>query len=284
MLVVCEEAHRYVPADPPILASSRHARRSPALPRRAANTASRSAVITQRPGELDQTILSQCSTLFAMPWPTIATRKSSPLGHPDSSISTTSFISSIAMAKPSLSAKRSRCRCRMRFTRVEEQRLPKANGVNAKSTRRRRTPSTCALHRQPHACHRRPDISAFPEQFENSLARAMCRWHRTASTMTRNSMTTPWRRRHSTALCPSPCHGPTPLRVTEQPPLRQSLTSAQTPTIEPYRAGYATPSGAGDVVRRTEAESAFESERQQVPLAPPPFAAKAAVRPCARVS
>jgi hypothetical protein len=42
MLVVCEEAHRYIPSDR-TSASSRPARRSPASPRKAANTASRSA-------------------------------------------------------------------------------------------------------------------------------------------------------------------------------------------------------------------------------------------------
>ena len=47
-------------------ASARPARRSRASPRKAANTACSSALVTQRPAELDSTIISQCSTLFAM--------------------------------------------------------------------------------------------------------------------------------------------------------------------------------------------------------------------------
>ena len=47
-------------------ASARPAGRSRASPRRAASTASSSALVTQRPAELDPTIISQCSTLFAM--------------------------------------------------------------------------------------------------------------------------------------------------------------------------------------------------------------------------
>ena len=51
-------------------------------------------VITQRPGELDQTILSQCSTLFAMRLANDRDQEIIRSAIPDSSISTTSFISS----------------------------------------------------------------------------------------------------------------------------------------------------------------------------------------------
>ena len=47
-------------------ASARPGARSPASPRKAANTASSWRSSTQRPAELDPTIISQCSTLFAM--------------------------------------------------------------------------------------------------------------------------------------------------------------------------------------------------------------------------
>lgn len=64
-LVVCEEAHRYIPAD----------QNAGFLPTRQALARIAKegrkygvylGVITQRPGELDQTILSQCNTIFAM--------------------------------------------------------------------------------------------------------------------------------------------------------------------------------------------------------------------------
>ncbi len=64
-LVVCEEAHRYIPADekagfwPTRNAIARIAKEG----RKYGVFLS---IITQRPGELDPTILSQCNTLFAM--------------------------------------------------------------------------------------------------------------------------------------------------------------------------------------------------------------------------
>jgi DNA helicase HerA-like ATPase len=65
LLVVCEEAHRYVPADK---------RLGFGPTRRAVSRIAKEGrkygvflgVITQRPAELDSTILSQCSTIFAM--------------------------------------------------------------------------------------------------------------------------------------------------------------------------------------------------------------------------
>lgn len=65
VLLVCEEAHRYVPSDPSLgflptrLAIARIAKEG-------RKYGCAVAVVTQRPGELDPTILSQCSTVFAM--------------------------------------------------------------------------------------------------------------------------------------------------------------------------------------------------------------------------
>src|SRR5262249_41396803 len=65
LLVVCEEAHRYVAADhtvgfaptrPPVSRIAKEGRTSGVF----------LGLISQRPAELDPTILSQCSTLFAM--------------------------------------------------------------------------------------------------------------------------------------------------------------------------------------------------------------------------
>ncbi len=64
-LVVCEEAHRYIPADrsagfwPTRQAIARIAKEG-------RKYGVYLGVVTQRPGELDQTILSQCNTVFAM--------------------------------------------------------------------------------------------------------------------------------------------------------------------------------------------------------------------------
>ena len=65
VLLVCEEAHRYVPADR--ANSFEPTRRAIArIAKEGRKYGCAIAVITQRPGELDSTILSQCSTVFAM--------------------------------------------------------------------------------------------------------------------------------------------------------------------------------------------------------------------------
>ncbi len=64
-LVVCEEAHRYIPAD----ASAGFFPTRQAIARIAKEGRKYGvflSIITQRPGELDPTILSQCNTVFAM--------------------------------------------------------------------------------------------------------------------------------------------------------------------------------------------------------------------------
>lgn len=64
-LVVCEEAHRYIPAD----AATGFLPTRQAIARIAKEGRKYGVflgVITQRPGELDSTILSQCNTVFAM--------------------------------------------------------------------------------------------------------------------------------------------------------------------------------------------------------------------------
>ncbi|MEM8616507.1 MAG: ATP-binding protein, partial [Pseudomonadota bacterium] len=64
-LVVCEEAHRYIPKDQ----NSGFAPTRSAIARIAKEGRKYGvsiAIITQRPNELDATILSQCNTIFAM--------------------------------------------------------------------------------------------------------------------------------------------------------------------------------------------------------------------------
>jgi len=64
-LVVCEEAHRYIPADEK--AGFWPTRQSIArIAKEGRKYGVFLCIITQRPGELDPTILSQCNTIFAM--------------------------------------------------------------------------------------------------------------------------------------------------------------------------------------------------------------------------
>jgi DNA helicase HerA-like ATPase len=127
MLVVCEEAHRYVPSDPNLgFFPTRQAIARIAKEGRKYGVSL--GIITQRPGELDQTILSQCSTLFAMRLANERDKEIIRSAIPNSSISTTNFISSIGNGEAIAFGEAIAVPMRMRFERVDESKLPKANG------------------------------------------------------------------------------------------------------------------------------------------------------------
>lgn len=65
LLVVCEEAHRYVPADKR-LGFGPTRRSISRIAKEGRKYSVYLGLVTQRPAELDPTILSQCSTIFAM--------------------------------------------------------------------------------------------------------------------------------------------------------------------------------------------------------------------------
>ncbi len=142
MLVVCEEAHRYVPADrekgfyPTVQAISRIAKEG-------RKYGVSLGVITQRPGELDQTILSQCSTLFAMRLSNESDQEIIKSAIPNSSISTTSFLSSIGNGEAIAFGEAISVPMRMKFARVEKRYVPKAMGVADKGSEE--TPDTVDL-------------------------------------------------------------------------------------------------------------------------------------------
>ncbi len=128
MLVVCEEAHRYVPADPSLgFLPTRQAIARIAKEGRKYGVSL--GVITQRPGELDPTILSQCSTVFAMRLANDRDQEIIRSAIPNSSTSTTSFISSIGNGEAIAFGEAVAVPMRMRFSRVSEERLPRAHGI-----------------------------------------------------------------------------------------------------------------------------------------------------------
>ncbi|KEQ07979.1 ATP-binding protein [Pseudorhizobium pelagicum] len=165
MLVVCEEAHRYVPADPERgFFPTRQAIARIAKEGRKYGVSL--GVITQRPGELDQTILSQCSTIFAMRLSNDRDQDIIRSAIPNSSISTTSFLSSIGNGEAIAFGEAISVPMRMRFARVEQKYVPKANGVANKGTED--TPDTVDL-RTVVARMRSvngPDIQAFKQSFD----------------------------------------------------------------------------------------------------------------------
>jgi len=126
ILVVCEEAHRYVPADPKLgFFPTRQAISRIAKEGRKYGVSL--GVITQRPGELDPTILSQCSTVFAMRLSNDHDQDIIRSAIPDSSASTMSFLSSIGNGEAIAFGEAVAVPMRMVFERVPEAVLPKAN-------------------------------------------------------------------------------------------------------------------------------------------------------------
>ena len=126
ILVVCEEAHRYVPADPKLgFFPTRQAISRIAKEGRKYGVSL--GVITQRPGELDPTILSQCSTVFAMRLSNDHDQDIIRSAIPDSSASTMSFLSSIGNGEAIAFGEAVAVPMRMVFERVSEDILPRAN-------------------------------------------------------------------------------------------------------------------------------------------------------------
>ncbi len=94
LLVLCEEAHRYMPADPRLgFAPTRHALSR--IAKEGRKYGCFLGVVTQRPGELDPTVLSQCSTVFAMRLANEIDQDIIRSAIADSSASTLSFLSSM---------------------------------------------------------------------------------------------------------------------------------------------------------------------------------------------
>ena len=93
--VVCEEAHRYIPNDRSLgFGPTRTAIGRIAKEGRKYGVSL--GVVTQRPSELDSTVLSQCSTMFVMRLPNEADKAIVRAALAESSSSVVSFLSSLA--------------------------------------------------------------------------------------------------------------------------------------------------------------------------------------------
>lgn len=94
LLVLCEEAHRYMPSDTRLgFAPTRHALSR--IAKEGRKYGCYLGIVTQRPGELDPTVLSQCSTVFAMRLANEIDQDIIRSAIADSSASSLSFLSSI---------------------------------------------------------------------------------------------------------------------------------------------------------------------------------------------
>ena len=123
VLVLCEEAHRYVPQDH----SQGFGPTRQSIARIAKEGRKYGAylgIVTQRPGELDPTILSQCSTVFAMRLANDNDQEIIRSAISDSSASTLSFLSSIGNQEAIAFGEGIATPMRMRFANLPPQYIP----------------------------------------------------------------------------------------------------------------------------------------------------------------
>lgn len=123
ILVLCEEAHRYVPSDPKLgFAPTRQALAR--IAKEGRKYGAYLGIVTQRPGELDPTILSQCSTIFAMRLANERDQQIIRSAISDASASTINFLSSIGNREAIAFGEGVATTMRMRFTQLQPHELP----------------------------------------------------------------------------------------------------------------------------------------------------------------
>jgi len=123
VLIVCEEAHRYIPEDKSLgFAPARQAIARIAKEGRKYGTYI--CIISQRPGELDPTILSQCSTVFSLRLSNDADQEIVRKAISASSASTVSFLSSIGNREAIAFGEGLSTPMRLRFSDLPNEWLP----------------------------------------------------------------------------------------------------------------------------------------------------------------
>jgi DNA helicase HerA-like ATPase len=125
LLLMCEEAHRYMPSDAKLgFAPTRHALSR--IAKEGRKYGCFLGVVTQRPGELDPTILSQCSTVFAMRLANEQDQAIIRSAIADSSASTLSFLSSMGQREAIAFGDGIATTMRFKFERLAPDRIPGA--------------------------------------------------------------------------------------------------------------------------------------------------------------
>ncbi|TPM38645.1 ATP-binding protein [Mesorhizobium sp. B2-3-4] len=123
LLLLCEEAHRYMPADARLgFAPTRHALSR--IAKEGRKYGCYLGVVTQRPGELDPTILSQCSTFFAMRLANEQDQAIIRSAIADSSASTLAFLSSMGQREAIAFGEGVATTMRLKFERLPAHLLP----------------------------------------------------------------------------------------------------------------------------------------------------------------
>ena len=122
-LLLCEEAHRYMPADPRLgFAPTRHALSR--IAKEGRKYGCYLGVVTQRPGELDPTILSQCSTVFAMRLANEQDQAIIRSAIADSSASTLSFLSAMGQREAIAFGEGVATTMRLKFEKIPDELIP----------------------------------------------------------------------------------------------------------------------------------------------------------------
>jgi len=125
LLILCEEAHRYMPADPRLgFAPTRHALSR--IAKEGRKYGCYLGVVTQRPGELDPTVLSQCSTVFAMRLANEQDQAIIRSAIADSSASTLAFLSAMGQREAIAFGDGVATTMRMKFEKLPDELLPGA--------------------------------------------------------------------------------------------------------------------------------------------------------------
>ncbi|WP_136620249.1 MULTISPECIES: ATP-binding protein [Mesorhizobium] len=123
LLFLCEEAHRYMPADPRLgFAPTRHALSR--IAKEGRKYGCYLGVVTQRPGELDPTILSQCSTFFAMRLANEQDQAIIRSAIADSSASSLAFLSSMGQREAIAFGEGVATTMRLKFEKLPNHLLP----------------------------------------------------------------------------------------------------------------------------------------------------------------
>lgn len=136
ILLLCEEAHRYVPQDQALgFAPTRQA--IARIAKEGRKYGAYLGIVTQRPGELDPTILSQCSTVFAMRLANERDQQIIRAAIADASASTITFLSSIGNREAIAFGEAVATTMRMRFTEQRPEELPVMAGRAQAGTSRR---------------------------------------------------------------------------------------------------------------------------------------------------
>ncbi len=127
ILLLCEEAHRYVPQDQALgFAPTRQA--IARIAKEGRKYGAYLGIVTQRPGELDPTILSQCSTVFAMRLGNERDQQIIRAAIADASASTIAFLSSIGNREAIAFGEAVATTMRMRFLEQRPEELPAMAG------------------------------------------------------------------------------------------------------------------------------------------------------------